>query len=306
VVGAGPAGLACAGELAADGVDVTVFDEHHEVGGTVRTAIAPYRQLVEPLPAERKALEQLGVRFVLGKHVGTRSEFAAATGKADAVFMAVGLGEDRPLDCPGIDLPGFWPSLLFIAELKHNRQLELGRHVIVLGGGNTAIDVAREAVRLGAPHVTLAYRRTRSEMPAYGFEVDEAEAEGVHFEWLASPVMLNGAHHVEWVTFERMELGEPGEDGRRSIAPVPGRDFELPANTVVAALGQTPRREPSLWDGAFALDHGRIAVDPATGATRTPFVYAGGDAINGGSSVVQAVAEGKRAARAIEEALCLS
>jgi len=305
VVGAGPAGLACAGELATEGIAVTVFDEHGEVGGTVRTAIAPYRQIVDPLPAEREALEQLGVRFRLGIRLETRTEFEAATARADAVFLAVGLGEDRPLDCPGTELPGFWHSLAFVAELKHDRHIELGRHVIVLGGGNTAIDVAREAVRLGAPHVTLAYRRTRDEMPAYGFEIDEAAAEGVEFEWLASPVMLNGSHRVEWVTFERMQLGAPGEDGRRSIEPT-GCDFELPADTVVAALGQRPRNEPADWGGLFTFDHGRIVVDPETGRAAKQFVYAGGDVINGGSSVVQAVADGKRAARAIEEALCLS
>jgi len=306
VVGAGPAGLACAGELAAHGFDVTVYDEHHEIGGTVRTAIAPYRQVVDPLPAEREALERIGVRFRLGVRLGSRAEVDAVAAGADAVFVAVGLGEDRPLDCPGVELHGYWPSLRFIAVLKHDRAVELGERVVVLGGGNTAIDVAREAIRLGAPHVTLAYRRTRDEMPAYGFEVDEAAAEGVAFEWLASPVALEGAGRVERVVFDRMRLGAAGDDGRRSIETVPGARFRLAADTVIAALGQAPRTEVGGWLEGLALERGRIVVDPETGRTAAPFVYAGGDAVNGGSSVVQAVAEGKRAARAIEEALCVS
>ncbi|HZQ80933.1 MAG TPA: FAD-dependent oxidoreductase [Gaiellaceae bacterium] len=305
VIGAGPAGLACAGELAAHGIEVTVFDEHSEIGGTVRTAIAPYRQVVDPLPAEREALEQLGVRFRLRTRLASRDEIEAFTADADAVFVAVGLGEDRALDCPGADLAGCWPSLEFIAELKHDRDVEVGEYVVVLGGGNTAIDVAREAIRLGARHVTLAYRRTRDEMPAYGFEVDEAAAEGVRFEWLAAPVALEGDGHVERVVFQQMALGEPGGDGRRSIEPVPCSYFRVPADTVVAALGQRPRTEVAEWFEGLTLERGRIVADPRTGRAG-PFVYAGGDAVNGGSSVVQAVAEGKRAARAIEEALCAS
>ena len=167
MIGAGPGGLACAGELAARGFDVVVFDEHAEVGGTVRTAIAPYRQVVDPLPAEREALEALGVRFRLGVRIRSRGHFATLVEGADAIFLGVGLGADVELDCPGTDLPGFWRSLPFIAELKHGRPSRSAGESIVLGGGNTAIDIAREAIRLGADHVTLAYRRTRGEMPAY-------------------------------------------------------------------------------------------------------------------------------------------
>jgi dihydropyrimidine dehydrogenase (NAD+) subunit PreT len=303
VVGAGPAGLACAGELAARGFDVVVFDEHDEVGGTVRTAIAPYRQVVDPLPAEREALVELGVRFRLATAIRTRQDLARATAGADAVFLAVGLGEDRALDVPGTELPGFWSSLPFIAEVKAGRQLVLGERVVVLGGGNTAIDVAREAVRLGAREVTIAYRRTRDEMPAYGFEVDEAIAEGVRFEWLAAPVALAGDGRVERVVLERMQLAAPGADGRRAVERVPGSRFRLAADTVVSALGQAPRVELAEWIDGLRFERGGVVVDEATGATGAPFVYAGGDLVNGGSSVVQAVAEGKRAARAIEEAL---
>ena len=306
VIGAGPSGLACAGELAARGFDVVVYDEHAEVGGTVRTAIAPYRQVVEPLPAEREALEALGVRFRLGVRIRSRGHLAALVEGADAIFLGVGLGADVELDCPGTELPGFWHSLPFIAELKHGRPVAVGRRVLVLGGGNTAIDIAREAVRLGADHVTLAYRRTRDEMPAYEFEVVAAEEEGVQFEWLASPVAVRGSGCVQRVVFDRMRLGTPGPDGRRRPEPVEGGRFTLPADTVVAAVGQRSRLEIVDWLDELVLRHGRLVVDAQTGQTGEPFVFAGGDAVNGGSSVVQAVAEGKRAARAIEEALCPS
>lgn len=301
VVGAGPAGLSCAGELAARGFDVTVFDEHGEVGGIVRTAIAPYRQIVDPLPAERRALQELGVRFELGVRIDSPTQLAELAAGADAIFLGVGLGADRPLDCPGADLEGVWPSLEFIAAVKAGDAIDLGERVVVLGGGNTAIDVAREAVRLGAEHVTIAYRRTREQMPAYAFEVADAEAEGVAFEWLAAPVELLGLHRVEALALERMRLGEG-----RALAAVPGSLFTIPADTVVAAIGQEPRLDVAAWFGGLQLAGSALAVDEQTGRTSVPTVFAGGDAVNGGASVVQAVAEGKRAARAIEEALCPS
>jgi glutamate synthase (NADPH/NADH) small chain len=293
VVGAGPAGLACAGELAAHGFDVVVYDAHDEVGGTVRTAIAPYRQVVDPLPAEREALSGLGVEFRFGRHIQTREELSALVETSDAVFLGVGLGPDRPLECPGTDLPGYWQSLEFVEALKHGDVLDVGERVVVLGGGNTAIDVARESVRLGAERVTLAYRRTRDLMPAYDFEVAEAEEEGVVFEWLAAPVELLGRDRVEGALFDRLALGEPDARGRNALEPT-GERFLLLADTVIAAIGQ--QAQPELLEWGIDIDD--------LGRTSLVHVYAGGDAVNGGASVVQAVAEGRRAARAIEEDLC--
>jgi dihydropyrimidine dehydrogenase (NAD+) subunit PreT len=279
VVGAGPAGLACAGELAARGFDVVVHDEHDEVGGTVRTAIAPYRQRLDPLPAEREALAALGVRFELGSRIESQKELEDLAASSDAVFLGVGLGLDRELGCPGSDLAGVWPSLEFITALKQGHPFELGERVVVLGGGNTAIDVAREAVRLGVPSVTIAYRRERADMPAYDFEVDEAEHEGVQFEWLAVPVEVVGRGRVESIRFERVRPG---------LEPT-GEHFVLAADAVVVAIGQQQRPELGSWS---SVGYAELRV------------HAGGDAANGGASVVQAVAEGKRAARAIEEELC--
>jgi dihydropyrimidine dehydrogenase (NAD+) subunit PreT len=285
VVGAGPAGMTCAGELATLGYGVTVYDEHTEPGGLVRYAIAPYREQCEPLPEEAAALEALGVRFRLGEHVDLDEL------DADAVFLGVGMGADADLRYPGDDLPGVWRSLPFIEALKTGSPPAVGRNVIVVGGGNTAIDVAREAVRLGAELVTLVYRRTRAEMPAYAHEVEEAEAEGVRFAWLSDPVRFIGEHRLEAVECRLMSLGEPDESGRRRPQPVPGSEFTLRADTVVEAIGQRPRPE-------FA--ELVASVDPETGQTTNLRLFAGGDATSGGASVVEAVRDAKRAASAID------
>jgi glutamate synthase (NADPH/NADH) small chain len=289
VVGAGPAGLACAGELAALGYGVDVYEWHDEIGGLVRYAIAPYREQCEPLPAEQRLLERLGVVF----HLGTAAppEVIAA---ADAVFFGVGLGPDVPVRYPGDELAGVWDSLPFIEQLKTGAPPRVGRDVVVVGGGNTAMDVAREAVRLGAERVTVVYRRTRALMPAYPHEVDEAEAEGVRFEWLAEPVRFLGSRHVGAVECRSMRLGDPDASGRRRPEPVAGTEFLLDADTVVKALGQRPRPEYTAL-----LEN----VDLSTGRTSDPIFFVGGDMLNGGQSAVEAVREGKVAAASIHEFL---
>jgi dihydropyrimidine dehydrogenase (NAD+) subunit PreT len=289
VVGAGPAGLACAGELAVLGYRVTVYEWHDEIGGLVRYAIAPYREQREPLPAEQRLLERLGVEFRLG--TAAPPEALAA---ADAVFLGVGLGPDVPVHYPGDELAGVWDSLPFIEAMKTGSPPRVGGDVVVVGGGNTAVDVAREAVRLGADRVTIVYRRTRSLMPAYAHEVDEAEAEGVRFEWLTEPVRFLGTQRVAAVECRSMRLGEPDASGRRRPEPVPASEFVIDADTVVKAVGQRRRPEyAKLLEG----------VDPATGSTSDPRIFAGGDMVNGGQSAVEAVREGKLAAAAIHEFL---
>jgi glutamate synthase (NADPH/NADH) small chain len=292
VIGAGPAGMACAGELAARGYAVAVYDEHDEVGGLVRYAIAPYRQQREPLPAERRVLERLGVEFHLQTPIGDEEKLSEIEAGADAIFLGVGMGADADVHYPGEDLPGVWESLPFIEGLKTGHEPQIGRRVVVIGGGNTAIDVAREAVRMGAADVTMLYRRTRAEMPAYAYEVEEAEAEGIHFQWLATPVRFLGEERLDGIECLMMTLGEPDASGRRRPAPLPGSEFVLPADTAVKAIGQRARPE-------FALL--LAEVDPETGRTADPKVFAGGDDVNHGASVVEAVREGKLAANAIDE-----
>ena len=298
VVGAGPAGLACAGELAARGHAVTVFEQRDEIGGLVRFAIAPYRIERAPLPAEQRALEALGVRFRLGTAVSCVDALAAY----DAVFLGVGLGDDVPLELPGDDLAGVWESLPFIEALKDNELRDIGDRVVVIGGGNTAIDVARESRRLGARHVTVVYRRTRAAMPAYAFEVEEAEHEGVTFAWRTLPVRFLGEQHVEAVECVSVRLAPADASGRRRPVPVAGTEFNLRADTVVKAVGQRPRAELSGRFGGLEVAGGKIVVDDE-GRTTNRRVFAGGDAVNGGASVVEAVRQGKRAALAIDRSL---
>jgi dihydropyrimidine dehydrogenase (NAD+) subunit PreT len=290
VIGAGPAGLACAGELATRGHDVTVYDEREEPGGLVRFAIAPYRQQNHPLPEEAELIRTLGAHIVLGRRIDRPKLFAIA-GMNDAVVLAVGMGVDAAPHLPGDDLDGVWRSLPFIEKLKTGTPPSVGRSVAVIGGGNTAIDCAREAVRLGAERVVLLYRRTESEMPAYPQEVLEAREEGVELRWLTAPIRFVGRRRLRGIECVRMELGAPDADGRARPEPVPGSEHVIPAETAVIAIGQQPRPEfADLLEG----------FDRETGRTTVPGFYAAGDATNGGATVVEAVREGKLAARLVD------
>ena len=299
VIGAGPAGLASAGELAALGYRVSVFDERAEIGGLVRYAIAPYRQLRDPLPTEARLLADLGVSFELGLELGWPQALHELEQDFDAIVLACGMGADAEAGLPGDDLPGVWRSLPFIEALKTGEPPAVGRSVAVIGGGNTAVDVAREAVRLGAEEVALLYRRTRDEMPAYAHEVAEAEAEGVWFSWLTIPVRFLGDERLEAIECRLAELGEPDESGRRRPRELPGSEFLLPADTAVEAIGQRPRAELLSWVDGLEVDHGRIVVDPETGRTGNPKYFAAGDAVNGGATVVEAVRGAKVVAAGI-------
>jgi glutamate synthase (NADPH/NADH) small chain len=303
VVGAGPAGMACAGELARLGYAVTVYDEHPEPGGLARYAIAPYRLEREPLPAEVQMLERLGVELRLGARIESAAMLRAIEENVDAIFLAVGLGADLVASLPGEELPGVWPSLRFVEALKTGQPPSVGRRVAVVGGGNTAIDVAREALRLGAREVTLVYRRTEAEMPAYPHEVAEAREEGVRFQWLTLPLRFLGGGLLEAIECRYARLGDPDASGRRRPEPVPGTEFVLPADTAVVAIGQRPHTELADWIEGLAIEHGRLVVEPETGRTGNPKYFAGGDATNGGATVVEAVREAKLAARAIERVL---
>jgi dihydropyrimidine dehydrogenase (NAD+) subunit PreT len=300
VIGAGPAGLVCAGELAARGFDVTVYDERVEAGGLARFAIAPYRQQREPLPQELRALAHLGVKFELGVAIDTPDALAYIESFNDAIVLAVGMGADADVSYPGDSLPGVWNSLPFIEAIKTGSPPDVGAAVVVIGGGNTAIDVAREAKLLGAGTVTLVYRRTQAEMPAYAHEVEEARAEGVTVEWLTLPLRFLGADHLTGVECRRCRLGPPDESGRRSPEELPGTEFVVRADTAVKAIGQRPRREFFEWIDGLELERGRPKIDPETGQTTNPKYFAAGDATNGGATVVEAVRGAKLAACGVD------
>ncbi len=301
VIGAGPAGLAAAGELAVRGYSVTVYDERAEVGGLIRYAIAPFRQQSEPLPDEAKALTGLGVEIKLGTAITTKDALAEIENEAEAVFLGIGLGEDVDVKTPGDDLEGVWESLPFIEALKGGNPPKIGKRAAVIGGGNTAMDVAREAVRLGAEEVTVLYRRTQAEMPAFPHEYEEALEDGVVFKWLTLPVAFKGENgRLSSVECQPMKLGEPDDSGRRRPEPIEGADFDLPVDTIIKAIGQRPREEFLGLIEGLELEWGQIKINPETGQTTNPKYFAAGDAINGGATVVQAVGGAKVAVAGIE------
>ncbi len=297
VIGAGPAGLSCAAELARLGYQVTVFEERPVPGGLVTFGVAPYKQVYEPLPREVAAIAALGVEFRFGVSIGRDISPEDLDRQFDAVFLGVGLGRDLPAGLPGEDLPGVWNSLDFVEAVKTGRLTRLEGRVVVIGGGNTAVDVAREAVRLGADDVVVVYRRTEEYMPAYRHEVAAARREGVRFEFLTAPVRIVGVERATGVECVRMRLGPPDPSGRPRPEPVPDSRFVIEAQTVVKAIGQAPRAE---WLAALGLElnNGLVAVDGQFRTSRQNY-FAGGDCINGGGTVVEAVQHGKLAARAI-------
>jgi dihydropyrimidine dehydrogenase (NAD+) subunit PreT len=302
IIGAGPAGLVCAGELAARGYAVTVYDARHEPGGLVRYAIAPYRQLNEPIPAEAELIAELGAELRFGSPIDGVHTLRKLEQEHDAIVLAVGMGPDVSVDLPGEHLRGVWSSLRFIEEVKAGRLTDVGERVVVIGGGNTAVDVARISVRLGAADVMLVYRRGEAEMPAYPHEVAQALDEGVRCEWLTEPVRFLGGDRLTAIELRRTRL-RPDPTGRPRPESLAGTEFMLPADTVVMAIGQQPRSELFGRVEGLVLRDGRPVVDPDTGRTSNPKYYAGGDVVTGGATVVEAVRWGKLVARAIAAAL---
>ncbi len=302
VIGAGPAGLTGAFELAKYGYKVTIFDSRAGTGGLVRAAIAPYRQLTEPLDQETARLWELGIEFRLGTTVDSslREELESSY---DSILLAIGMGEDAATGCEGNDLKGIFSSLPFIEKIKLAYLPDVKNKVAVIGAGNTAMDVAREAIRLGAAEVTVLYRRSEKEMPAFPVEFDEAVQEGVRFAWLTSPVRYEGNGRVNAVRCLKMKLGDQDSSGRRKPVPVDGSEFLLEVDTVIEAIGQLPRKDFLFAIPGIELNSGLIRAASETGATGNPLYFAAGDALNGGATVVEAVRMGKVAAAGIDAKL---
>ena len=295
VVGSGPAGLSAAYFLARKGHAVTVFEAGAEVGGMLRHGIPPFR-----LP---KAIVDRDIRNVTALGVEIRTEtavrsLAGLSGQGfDATFLALGTMEGQGSDTPGRDLDGVIESMALLQGGNAGRGVPLaGNRVAVIGGGNVATDSARMALRLGAAHVAIHYRRSRVEMPAHDFEVQAALDEGVELRELEAPSRFVGEQGkltgAEWL---RMRLGEPDASGRRRPVPVPGSEHFLPADVVVLAIGLAPSTRP--FAGELALNpNGTIRTDAESLVTSLPTVFAGGDAVSGPSMIIEAIAQGKRAA----------
>ena len=297
-IGGGPASLACAAELRRHGVAVTIFESRAMAGGLNTYGIAEYKLRPPDSLREVALVRSLGVQFRLGVQVGADVSVEALEEEYAAIFVGVGLGPVQPLRAPGEDLPGVVDALRFIAEYK-TEAAQVGRRVVVVGGGNTAIDAATAACRLGAGEVHILYRRGEKEMPAFGYEYELAKQDGIRFHWLTLPVAVHGDRAVESLECIRMELGPPDHTGRRRPQPIEGSNFRLPCDTVIASIGQSKLVRFLERCRGIELHDGRVAVNPETGQTANPRYFAGGDCVNGGREVVDAVAEGGRAARGI-------
>jgi NADPH-dependent glutamate synthase beta subunit-like oxidoreductase len=297
VVGAGPSGLSCAYQLARRGYGVTVFEALEKPGGMLLWGIPGYRLPETVLQAEIQKILDLGVELKCGVKIGRDISVKELQQSHDAVYVALGAQQGVTLGVEGEDAPNIFSGVDFLSRFHHGEQLELGKDVVVIivGGGDTAIDAARICRRLGA-NVTILYRRTRAEMPAIAEEVDEALKEGIQIEFLAAPVGFRKENgRVVAMTAIRMELGEPDASGRRRPVPLAGSEFEIPASAVISAISQAPD-----FTGFESLIEGKswIKVDPE-GATNVPGIWAGGD-VTQLDLVTTAVGHGRRAAEAIE------
>jgi len=305
IVGAGAAGLACAVELRRAGVGVVIFEGRAKAGGLADYGIVPWR-LPRDVPAlEAREVERAGAEIRTGVVVGEDVTASQLLAEFDAVFLGVGLGRAKPLGVPGEALRGVIDALEFIERVikKDLAKLDVGRRVAVIGCGNTAMDAANCAKKLGCDNVTVYYRRTEAEAPAYPNEIELAKELGVHFRWLTSPVAIRGARgRVATMTLDTMRLGRADKSGRRKPAPVKGGRFTEVVDTVIRAVGQD-RIEELLNHFDVRHARGRVEADAKSRRTSNPKVWAGGDLVNGGLEVVNAVEEGKVAARSILEAL---
>ncbi len=313
VVGAGPAGIGCADVLVRNGVKPVVFDRYPEIGGLLTFGIPPFKLEKEVVARRRGVLEEMGVEFVLDTEIGADVPFERLLDEYDAVFLGMGAYTSMKGGFPGEDLPGVYEALPYLIA-NVNRLLQLpgaqddagdmnGRQVVVLGGGDTAMDCNRTAVRQGARSVTCVYRRDEENMPGSRREVVNAKEEGVRFLFNRQPVEIVGDGRVEGVRTVTTRLGDPDERGRRRPEPIPGSEEVIPADRVIVAFGFRP--SPAPWFAQYGIGTdpaGRVQVsrDPQRPyQTQHPKVFAGGDMVRGSDLVVTAVWEGREAARGI-------
>jgi glutamate synthase (NADPH/NADH) small chain len=301
VIGAGPSGIACACELRMHGYTVDVFEAKAMPSGLALHGTAPYKITNGEVLEEVAFLEeQFQFNLYLNQPIDTAEKLNNLESNYDAVFLGIGLGETTHLGIPGEDLKGCMGAIEFIETVKLDRTNAFpGDRVVVIGGGNTAMDAASESARLGAKEVTLAYRRSRAEMSAYDFEYDLVKSAGVLSEFNVSPIEIHGTDHVEQITFIRTR------NANGKLEEIPGSQFTIACDAVILATGQSKFVDLLKTVGGIELNKsGAIVVDDS-GQTAHPKYFAGGDAMNGGAEVVNAAAEGKRAARGIHEFLII-
>ncbi|MEM2169879.1 MAG: FAD-dependent oxidoreductase, partial [Candidatus Bathyarchaeia archaeon] len=303
IIGAGPAGLAAAYELAKLGYPVTVFERMPEPGGMMRYCIPDYRLEKFVVKNEIDYIQDLGVEIKTGVEFG--KDITIDGLKKDgykAIFIAIGAQLSAKLNIPGEDLEGVIHAVDFLRALALGKQPNIGERVAVIGGGNTAIDAARTAKRLGAKEVMILYRRSREEMPAHPWEIEMAEKDGVKFYFLVAPKRIIGKDgRVKAIECLRMRLSEPDETGRRRPIPIPFTEHQYEVDAVVPAIGQVI--EVSVLPPEIIGKNGLIEVNPITLETSIPGVFAGGDAVTGPASIIEAVGAGKRVALSIHRYL---
>ena len=312
IIGAGPGGLAAADFLRRQGVQVTVYDRYDRAGGLLTYGIPGFK-LEKPVVMQRiDQLEQSGVQFALNCAVGVDMSFNAIRGQHDAVLIATGVYKSRDMKSPGVGAAGVVRAIDYltasnrksfgdeVAEFDSGELDANGKRVVVIGGGDTAMDCVRTAIRQGAVSVKCLYRRDRANMPGSQREVANAEEEGVEFVWLTAPKGFTG-EPVDGVMVQKMRLGAPDSTGRQMPELIEGADYHEPADLVIMALGFEPEELPALWDvPELAVTRwGTIKADFRTHATNLPGVYAAGDIVRGASLVVWAIRDGREAAEAI-------
>lgn len=314
VVGSGPAGLTAAADLAKLGHKVTIFESLHKAGGVLSYGIPEFRLPKEIVRQEVEYIKQLGVELRPNYIIGRIKTLDELCDEFDAVFLGTGAGLPSFMGIPGENFNGVYSANEFLTRVnlmkaydpEYDTKVRVGKHFVVVGGGNVAMDAARSALRLGADEVSIVYRRGEDEMPARREEIEHAKEEGITFRLLTNPVRILGDEKFNVTAVEciKMELGEPDKSGRRSPVPVEGSEFTIPADVVVIAIGTSPN--PIIFKGSEGLDQNRrgtVVADEETGATSKCGVFAGGDVVTGAATVISAMGAGKKAAKAIDEYL---
>jgi dihydropyrimidine dehydrogenase (NAD+) subunit PreT len=305
IIGSGPAGLACGAELSLLGYDVQIYESNEVPGGLSTWGIAPYKMSKADSLKEVEMIRELGVNIQTSVTVGETISVEELFDKHNALFIGIGLGESGRLSIPGEVLEGVIGALKFIENVKEENwsSVNVGKRVAVIGAGNTSIDAATEAKRLGAEEVMIVYRRSESEMPANDFEFRLAKNDGIVFHFLTSPIEILGNKSVDTIKCIKNKLGEADEQGRRKPIPIPESEFEIHVDMVIYALGQQPKLEFINSIPNLKIESNKVLVNTITYQTSNPKVFAGGDCINGGKEVVNAAYDGKQAAHGIDNFL---
>jgi formate dehydrogenase major subunit len=301
VIGAGPSGLSAAYYSAINGHDVTVFERMPHAGGMMRYGIPEYRLPKTTLDKEINIMKKLGVKIQTGTSLGTHIRLDDLKDNFDAVYLAIGSWRATPLQLEGENADGVYLGISYLEQVTRGADIKLGNNVVVIGGGNTAIDCARTALRTGAK-VKLVYRRTREEMPAEPFEIEEALHEGVEMVFLTAPSRIENGKGSKKLFCMKMQLGEPDRSGRRRPVPVEGSEYAIEANTIIGAIGQSTNTQFLYNDLPVKLNKwGDIDINGKTMQSSVDKIFAGGDCVTGPATVIQAVAAGRRAAKAMND-----